>query len=111
MIKQKSFDKASVTFQGAMQTFTKQLLLEYLWANRLYQYCQNQLNTECQIDEDVLLNAKSLLSIEQISPPDFRIVLDKTWQQVQLHNQGFDLLLDFDLNQQKLIDLWQLFFI
>lgn len=111
MIKQQSFDKASVAFQGAMQTFTKQLLLEYLWANRLYQYCQNQLNTECQIDEGVLLNAKSLLSIEQISPPDFKVVLDKTWQQVQLHNQGFDLLLNFDLNQQELLDLWQLFFI
>lgn len=110
-MQQQDFANASIYFQKAMAILGTQFLLECLWANRLYQYCQQKCNIDYQIDPILLEQAKQLLSIQTFNPPEYIAVVDQTWQAVDLHNQGFAQLFHANLNQDELIDLWQRFFI
>lgn len=65
----------------------------------------------CNIDEAKIKQAQSLFNIEQIIPPNSHHVMDLTWQNTQLHNQGFHQLLNDKLSKDELISLWQQFFI
>ncbi|MDO4896855.1 MAG: hypothetical protein Q3971_05770 [Moraxella sp.] len=110
-LSQNDLKKASDEFYQAMMIFEGRLLFEYLWASRLYQYCQKIQGTDYQVCDTTVKKAQAVFGIEQINPPQTPIVFDQTWQNVELHNQGFVQLLQDDLDKQALIDVWQQFFI
>lgn len=111
LLQQNDFSQAGICFKTAMSVLTSRFLLEYLWISRLYQFCQSKLGLDEQDDLAVIQQIEQLLMIQQIYPPEDCLVVDKTWQSVELPEQGFDQLLNSNLGQDKLIDLWKLFFI
>lgn len=110
-LQQNNIKQASDYFYQAMKIFNDKMLFEYLWAYRLYDYCQSSMGISCNIDEAKIKQAQSLFNIGQIIPPNSHHVMDLTWQNTQLHNQGFHQLLNDKLSKDELISLWQQFFI
>lgn len=49
--------------------FEGRLLFEYLWASRLYQYCQKIKGVDYQVCDETIKKAQAIFNIEQINPP------------------------------------------
>lgn len=96
--------QAQTYFTQAMENFGPKLVMEYQWAARLQASC-----TGSVVNENMdMLNV--LFALQPIAAPTFAVVLDHTWQQVKLNNQGFLPLMEAHTSEQ-LADLWTLFFI
>lgn len=96
--------QAAVHFQNAMQHFGSQLVMECQWAARLKASCTDQVTNQ-GVDEMNLL-----MQLQPLTPPKFEAVMDATWQQVSLNNEGF-LPLTTAKTPEQLAELWSLFFI
>ncbi|WP_162888254.1 hypothetical protein [Moraxella bovoculi] len=66
---QNDLKKASDEFYEAMMIFEGRLLFEYLWASRLYQYCQKIQGVDYQVCDETIKKAQAIFNIEQINPP------------------------------------------
>lgn len=98
--------KAKAHFTQAKNTFGPQLLMEYHWANALENACDTNTNQGLIINPQL----ESTFALTPLPPPAFTVVVDATWQNLPLHNQGFlPLVKATTLNE--LAELWTLFFI
>lgn len=97
-------EQAQAYFAQAMQNFGPKLVVEHQWAARLQASCTNSVAGQ---NVDALA---AIFALQPIVPPVFDAVLDHTWQQVELSNQGFLPLIEAHTAEQ-LAELWTLFFI
>lgn len=104
-LKQQDLKTAADHFEAAMQHLGPKLVMEYQWAARLKASCLGKL---ANLEESAEI--KALLALQPLQPPKFEAVMDATWQQVPLNNQGF-LPLSTAQTPEQLAELWSLFFI
>lgn len=96
--------QAASWFAKAMQSFGPKLVMEYQWASGLQAACLAQPKTQKSAA------VRAVCELQPAEPPPFDVVLDQTWQGVQLTNQGFQPLLQAQTPEQ-MAELWTLFFI